>query len=112
MGKEKGHPQTALSDSVGNENIPPVSFDGELEPGFEPGLLFTGQVVGLVNRPHNGFANYSVVTLILNKGHVVKAHFGQAMAGFEAQAHIKIKNEALLDLARKYYPPGFESALI
>lgn len=69
---------------------------------------FSGVVHTLMYRPWQGFADYSVVTLTIKDGVVVSTEIGQPLAGFEAFAHLDIKNARLLEHMRQNYPQGFQ----
>jgi hypothetical protein len=120
MAKEKGNHSPALSAEMVNDEVGAkvkaakgsLTYSGVLQTGFVPNEEFTGKVFGIVQRPHNGFANFAIAELLLEKGRVVGAHYLQPMAGVELRAKLDIRIGELLDELRKAYPEGFGLAVV
>lgn len=72
------------------------------------GLKYTGTVYALVHKPHEGFANFGIVTLKLKDGVIVATDISQPYNGLEALAKLDILNDKALEALRKTYPPEYQ----
>lgn len=80
--------------------------EGELKKKL---LLFTGEAVALIYRPHNGFANYAYVRFQMKDGQITGIEeLSQAYAGFEVIARMEIKIERKYEEMKRHYPEGFQ----
>lgn len=68
---------------------------------------FSGTVHTLVFRPHEGFADYAVKTLVIRDGIVEEEAMSDPYAGFEALAKLETMNARLLEAMRVKYPAGY-----
>jgi hypothetical protein len=65
-------------------------------------------VYTLVFKPHEGFADYAVASLAIEKGVVTKIELSDPYAGFEAMAKLELANDKLLEKLRRSYPAGYQ----
>lgn len=68
---------------------------------------FSGEVLTIVPKPHEGFADYSVATLTIEKGVLTKIELSDPYAGFEALMKLEIANAKAFEKMRSSYPPEF-----
>lgn len=68
---------------------------------------FSGEVFAIVYKPHNGFSNFAIATIAIEKGMVKKIDVSQNYAGFETIARLDIKMHAKLEEMQLKYPAGF-----
>jgi len=69
---------------------------------------FSGEVHSIVYKPHNGFANFAIATLTIEKGIVKHVEVSQNYAGFETIARFTQILERTLDQMQRTYPAGFQ----
>lgn len=72
-----------------------------------PRSHFTGTCYTLTHKPHEGFANYAIVSLHIEDGAVVKEEVGQAFNAMEALLKLELQNGRHLEHLRRTYPVGF-----
>lgn len=68
---------------------------------------FSGEVFAIVYKPHNGFSNFAIATIAIEKGIVKKIDVSQNYAGFETIARLDIKMHQKLEAMQLNYPAGF-----
>lgn len=75
--------------------------------GLDP-KRFSGECFGIVYRPHNGFKNYMVVRLAIDKGSVkvvgTEVKGGAGLNAEEAIGWLEISNTRLMDKLQREYP--------
>lgn len=72
------------------------------------GLKYTGTVYALVHKPHEGFANFGIVTLQLKDGVVCGTEISQPYNGIESLAKLDKLHDEMLEQLRKTYPPEYQ----
>lgn len=85
-------------------DIPAVK---ELEFALPAPKNFSGVVHTICYRPHNGFANYTIGTLTIEKGVVKKIEYSDPYAAFETIIRLELMNEKKVEHMRRNYPAGF-----
>jgi hypothetical protein len=98
--EDPNNPRQRLRDPNSVE-IPP-------KPVIKPGD-FSGKVYAVVYLPHpQGFANYTVATLEIDKGKVKSIELGDYWAAQETEQHLDYLNERLIDQMKQKYPAGYQ----
>lgn len=65
----------------------------EANPNFPIEKKFSGVARSVVCYNHNGWNNFRIVTLTLEDGKVVRAHYSDPLASFEAIQKLELAND-------------------
>lgn len=70
-------------------------------------LKFSGQVLTFIYRPHEGFADFSIVSMRLKDGKVTEVEdISDPYLPFEARARMETKMDQTMETMRRSYPEG------
>ncbi len=69
---------------------------------------FSGELHTLVYRPHEGFADYAVATVMIEGGKVVSVELSDPYCAIEARDKMDYLNRNLLERLRRAYPSGYQ----
>lgn len=67
---------------------------------------YTGKVHTMIVAPWQGFADYSVVTIMFLGGEIESIQYSKPLNAEEARITLDLMNARLLDELRKAYPAG------
>ena len=93
--------------------VEPDGNTKEVVPGpmTQDPAKFSGEVYTIVRRPHEGFADYAVASMVIELGVVKSITLSDPYAGFESLARLELKNTHLLEFLRKGYPGDLRRAI-
>lgn len=86
----------------------PVDYKGPRIPEL-PNERYTGQFHTIVQKPHNGFQNFAIMTADVKDGVIKKVEFTQSWSGWETVARLELLNEKKMEELKRTYPAGFQS---
>lgn len=69
-----------------------------------PDKRFTGVAHAMVYKPHEGFANYAVATIVMIDGEIESVAYGIPRNKLDLFAEVDDKNNKLFEEMRKHYP--------
>lgn len=79
--------------------------DSERRKYRDKSMRFTGQVMTFIYRPHNGFADFAIVTMKLQDGKVIEVtEVSDPYLAIEAGARMEDKQARALEKMRSSYP--------
>lgn len=82
----------------------------ELKAPLLPGKKYTGKAYIIVQKPHQGFQDFAIMTTTLKDGVIVDVAYSDPYLPIELMARLELLNEKQLEELKRTYPPGFRCA--